>query len=601
MFYTKNLNLSNKFILIIFFFFYNNFYSTQVNEMSIQQLKKYIKTTVDDAFKNNVTSFFYMTIKSFLKSFFQKIAETFLDWLINFIKSQKELAANSVNISDLDKSVVPLIFPLDVENNFSIFEQSIINNITIDKPLPNLLLEGPAGTGKTTGAERIAEKIEKEIKKMGNSSKLLGVIINKFSGGEIYGKGLEQANKFLKNKIEFWIKKSETHLVILILDEMEVLFPNRELLGNSGKNDIITLFLSFAGNSRRNFFMMAATNHADALDSAVRRRFNNFIPVKAPDLPTILKIMNSYIIYHGNNPYLSENFDIENNYIKLLYLSEIMLSMSGADIDNMVKKAVQESVAGLGFLHYSSLLKSTYDEVYKKATFSRKLSEDKKIEIKKILGIDSINTWFNYIVPIDILISCNVNYETYSNNNYQNVFYNLNNKIQLGIIDYLNINSMSCKNTGLNQIQTIQSLSYNQYIMNKYFNKNNNLTNSFVTEFINESIVKDISICQILSRSMIKKGIFIADIEIEKINVNKKNNKSLDKIIGHVYKNSQAIKIFEKEFNKNISLEVDKNNEIPVNIDNNPKSSKNIEDKLLVNNKIINNSIQNNPISIGAA
>lgn len=139
--------------------------------------------------------------------------------------------------------------------------------------VPNVLLYGPAGCGKTFFAEKVAEEV--------------GINFMKVSPDDlssIYIHGTQQ-------KIGEIFKKAENNAPTLIfLDEFDCMVPHRSTDPNrQHQTDEVDEFLTVLNNSAdRGIYVMAATNHPENIDGSVLRtgRIDEKIYVPMPDEAT---------------------------------------------------------------------------------------------------------------------------------------------------------------------------------------------------------------------------------------------------------------------------------------------------------------------------
>lgn len=502
-----------KFNLILLLFLLNNFYSTipnsSINPDDLETIQKTIKEGFDKSNKSIPRLLLTTIIKGITKTTTNKI----LNYIVEMIQDVKDQNSTRVNIEDLDASAVELIFPLDVEIAFKNYEESIIRLLKADKPPYHLLVAGPAGTGKTTGMTRIAKSIKKEFP----SAKIYF-----FEGGKIFAKGAVEAVNILSKNIDNWKEEAKNCLVIIILDEAEVLFPNRDLAG-AEKNDLVTLFLSFTGNLKHNILMMVSTNHPDSMDPAIRRRFTILINVRSPTEEQIIKMIQSYInLYNKQSDYdITETLDLQNSADKLFFMSQYLISMSGADVDNMIKKAADSAKSDLGFLHWGLLYEKMREEIIKKATFSKKITEEKKEEIKRILFSDRTYNIFDYCVPYVILTSCNISYEKFVLNSFYDLFFGLNKPLNEDFFLALCYNQLlTNKATSISNIFAVQSIQNNNYINRKYFSNQSNITPLFIEEYCRKNATLNVSIDQSITPVVPETGEYLEKLNKDKYKIN---------------------------------------------------------------------------------
>ncbi|KAI1413632.1 P-loop containing nucleoside triphosphate hydrolase protein [Hypoxylon sp. FL1857] len=124
----------------------------------------------------------------------------------------------------------------------------------------SILLEGPAGVGKTLTAEAVSEKLRRPLYAMG--------------AGEL-GASPESVEDNLHMILEVAAKWD----AVLLLDECDVLLAERSA-DNLGRNSIVAIFLRLLEYYRGMLFM--TTNRVEAIDSAFKSRIH--LTIKYPHL-----------------------------------------------------------------------------------------------------------------------------------------------------------------------------------------------------------------------------------------------------------------------------------------------------------------------------
>lgn len=139
--------------------------------------------------------------------------------------------------------------------------------------VPNVLLYGPAGCGKTFFAEKVAEEVGINFMKVSPDDL-----------GSIYVHGSQQKIGELFRKAE---KKGPT---LLFLDEFDCMVPQRSADStHQHQTDEVDEFLTMLNNTaERGIYIMAATNHPENIDSSILRtgRIDEKIYVPMPDEAT---------------------------------------------------------------------------------------------------------------------------------------------------------------------------------------------------------------------------------------------------------------------------------------------------------------------------
>jgi ATPase family AAA domain-containing protein 3A/B len=142
----------------------------------------------------------------------------------------------------------------------------------------NLMLYGPPGTGKTLFATELAKRCGMEYAFMSGSS------FSKFKDGE----GIEALDELFA-----WANKSSG--LLIFIDEAETFLSKRENMDPQSKAYLLlNNFLNYTGTRSNKFMVVFATNHKDALDSAMYRRIDDLIEMPLPGLNERIRILNLY-------------------------------------------------------------------------------------------------------------------------------------------------------------------------------------------------------------------------------------------------------------------------------------------------------------------
>ena len=142
----------------------------------------------------------------------------------------------------------------------------------------NLMLYGPPGTGKTMFAKELARCSGLEFAYMSGSS------FSKFKEGE----AIEALDELFA-----WAKKCNG--LILFIDEAETFLSKRENMDPQSKAyQLLNNFLNYTGQRSSNFMIIFATNHKDALDSAMYRRIDDLIEMPLPCMQQRFDTLNLY-------------------------------------------------------------------------------------------------------------------------------------------------------------------------------------------------------------------------------------------------------------------------------------------------------------------
>ncbi|ARD43812.1 ATP-binding protein [Colwellia sp. PAMC 21821] len=132
------------------------------------------------------------------------------------------------------------------------------------------LLFGPPGSGKTALVNHLAESLEQEL------------ITVKCS--DVLGKYVGESEK----NVAQIFRQAHQQNAILFLDEVDSLLSNRASLTNQFERQLVNEFLQQIQQSELTLF--AATNAAESIDSAVRRRFDFKLTLTYLNQQQVLKL-----------------------------------------------------------------------------------------------------------------------------------------------------------------------------------------------------------------------------------------------------------------------------------------------------------------------
>jgi len=179
---------------------------------------------------------------------------------------------------------VPMIFSPNLENRLndiikvtSMIHKKIKEGKT-NVLYRNLMLYGPPGTGKTLFATELAKRCGLEYVFMSGSS------FSKFKDGE----GIEALDELF-----VWANKSNG--LLIFIDEAETFLLSRDKMDPQSKAYLLlNNFLNYTGTRSNRFMFVFATNHKDALDSAMYRRIDDLVEMPLPEKTERIRILNLY-------------------------------------------------------------------------------------------------------------------------------------------------------------------------------------------------------------------------------------------------------------------------------------------------------------------
>ncbi|MFC7196137.1 ATP-binding protein [Halosimplex aquaticum] len=187
-----------------------------------------------------------------------------------------------------------------------------------DIPLPNVLLHGPPGTGKTYLAKALAEE--------------LGFPFVNLSGSDITSKWVnESADQVGQLFEEAESLAEDIGGAMIFLDELDAVLPERQMDSHEEDRKVVNEFLShLQKSSRERVLFVGATNKRDDLDSAAVRngRMDKEIFVGEPDYEARVEIFDAQL---DERPHDVTEREIE-------ALAEKTSGVVAADIESLVNQ-----------------------------------------------------------------------------------------------------------------------------------------------------------------------------------------------------------------------------------------------------------------------
>uniref|UniRef100_A0A7S3PGE3 Vesicle-fusing ATPase n=1 Tax=Aplanochytrium stocchinoi TaxID=215587 RepID=A0A7S3PGE3_9STRA len=193
-------------------------------------------------------------------------------------------------------------------------------------PWKGVLLFGPPGTGKTYMAQALSEEAEVNFVSISASD-----IVSKWQG---------ESEKAVKSLFEE-AKKSKKPTVIFI-DEVDSIGGSRDKKTGSNaeaSRRLLTELLKQmdgVGSVDRGITVIGATNHAEDIDSALRRRFEKRLYVPLPGMKSRLKI---FELNFGTDTMLHSLTKSD-----LIRLTKMTKGYSASDLTNVVNEALMMPV-----------------------------------------------------------------------------------------------------------------------------------------------------------------------------------------------------------------------------------------------------------------
>ncbi|HMI08769.1 MAG TPA: ATP-binding protein [Candidatus Saccharimonadales bacterium] len=184
------------------------------------------------------------------------------------------------------------------------------------QPTKTALFIGAPGVGKTLAAKWLSLKLNKPLFILD-----LSAVMSSYLGRT--GANLRMVLDYAKS-ID----------CIILLDEIDAIAKKRDDLGEVGElKRLVTVLLQEVDDWPSNNLMLAATNHANLLDPAIWRRFDNIIEFPLPSIEIIRKTLESYL---SNSNYKNEEM--------VGVLSVILHGKSFSDIEKVALRLKRDTV-----------------------------------------------------------------------------------------------------------------------------------------------------------------------------------------------------------------------------------------------------------------
>ncbi|XP_018424063.1 PREDICTED: spermatogenesis-associated protein 5-like protein 1 [Nanorana parkeri] len=238
-----------------------------------------------------------------------------------------------------------------------------------------LLLVGPPGVGKTLLVKAVARQV--------------GAYLISLSGPAIHGSRPGESEENLRKHFEKAREVSRGGPCVLFIDEIESLCPKRGGSNNAPENRIVAQLLTLMDgiHSDNKMVIVAASNHPDAIDAALRRpgRFDREVVIGTPTLCQRRAILEVLI---SNMP-VSCDVDIG-------VLADMTVGYVGADLTALCREAAMQVVLQVNQdSQEHQVTRAHFYEAFKKIRPSTARSAIGKVEFRpvyweKIGGLENV-------------------------------------------------------------------------------------------------------------------------------------------------------------------------------------------------------------------
>jgi len=216
-------------------------------------------------------------------------------------------------------------------NNFIFtMNKKEISNIWKVNPAKGLLLVGPPGTGKTMSVKALVNDLNDNV------------LLHEMKFKDIESQWIGSSVGKLKNYFANIEKTAKEKHVILFIDEIDAILPQRNERMHEGNHQRLTVFLEWMDggiNSLNNITLIGATNCPEKIDEAARRpgRFDRIVEFKPLNTEAII---NAFRV-HINLKQLMDNQLGEIDWDKIKdVISNV--EISGAAIPNILDQILNE-------------------------------------------------------------------------------------------------------------------------------------------------------------------------------------------------------------------------------------------------------------------
>ncbi|WP_449062210.1 AAA family ATPase [Planomonospora algeriensis] len=199
-------------------------------------------------------------------------------------------------------------------------------------PISRLLLVGPPGTGKSMSAAMLARELSLPL-----FTVRLDGLISRFMGQTA-------------SKLRLVFDAAARNRAVYLFDEFDAIGAERRIEGDVGEaRRILNSFLLFLDEARPESLVVAATNHAAILDSALFRRFDAVITYDVPSADQAVEILRRRLA------------SMNTTEVDWNGLTGRVGELSHAELVRAAESAAKDAILGGGDLLSTSALKAALD------------------------------------------------------------------------------------------------------------------------------------------------------------------------------------------------------------------------------------------------